>query len=320
MGFSNVLDSAKGLFHKTVWAAQKHAPEILLVSGIVSTVASVAFACRATVKAQPIVKCAKETLEIAKENLEAGKTGTGDEYTEQDYKADVRTIKVQAGIDIAKEFAVPIAFLGGSIVCQVCGWKTLRDRLAASAAAYAALMAKFNKYRSRNRDKIGIEAENEMYNGLSTTQTHETCPDGEPIEGHQLIIADDDDYTAVFDHRSTEWERDVDQNLTFLQQKQEYWTKILKIRNGRPVWLNEVKRDLDQFGLGIPQTQMGQICGWRYDESPDHVGDNRILFGIDQYIEWARKHASDETPCENTFVLNFNCDGNVLYAAGNKKA
>ena len=43
--------------------AQKHLPEILLVGGSVGIVASTVLACRATIKAQPILEEAKDNIE-----------------------------------------------------------------------------------------------------------------------------------------------------------------------------------------------------------------------------------------------------------------
>ena len=72
--------------------------------------------------------------------------------------------------------------------------------------------------------------------------------------------------------------------------------------------LNEVRRD-----LGLETTQKGQAVGWVWrPDDPNHIGDNEILFGIDPLIRAYRN--GEEMPDESAILLDFNVDGNILYA------
>ncbi|MBO7450714.1 MAG: hypothetical protein J6U54_10120 [Clostridiales bacterium] len=321
MNFKEVANSVKGFVSKMSWQIEKHKPEILLVTGIVSTVAGVVLACRATVKAQAVVEEHKNQLEVIEKSENTGVTVNADgetvEYTHDDAKKDRIANLARTGLRCGKLYLLSALLIGLSIFCQIKGYKTLSERLAMASAAYAALATKFKNYRKRVADKLGSDEEAVIYHDMKAVDVVRNGEDenGNPIESKETVfVADDDDYTALFTQYDKDgvlnpnWYPDSEQNLDWLRMEQDYWNKVLKCRKGKPVFLNEVRER-----LRVGRTQKAQAVGWVYKpDDPNHVGDNYIDFGLDRLIRAYRN--GDEMPDEASFVLDFNVDGNVLYA------
>ena len=138
---------------------------------------------------------------------------------------------------------------------------------------------------------------------------------GNPIEEKKTVmVADDDDYSAIFTRynpdgvENTKWNNDLERNLTWLKMEQAWLNNLLICRKGKPVTLNEVRER-----LGLPLTEKGQAVGWTYEpNNPNHKGDNYIDFGLDPLLRAYRN--GDEVPGEASLVLDFNVDGEILYA------
>lgn len=318
MKFNDIMTSVKGFVSSTSWKIEKHAPEILLAVGIVSTIGAVVTAVKATSKASVIIEDHQKQMEIIHKCDEVSKTGEGEEYTHDDCKKDTVGVYMRTGLKFVKLYGPTALLVGGSIVSQVCGYKVLSKRLAAASAAYAALATKFKDYRKRVADKFGINEERSIYHDMKAVDVQRNGEDenGNPIEGNveTVFVADDDDYTALFTQYDKNgvlnlaWEPDSEQNLTWLRMRQNYWNQVLKCRKGKPVMLNEIRED-----LGVGRTQKGQAVGWVYKpDDPKHVGDNFIDFGLDPIIRAYRN--GDEMPDDSSFILDFNVDGNVVWA------
>lgn len=319
----DILASVKGFVSSTSWKIQKHTPEILLTVGIVSTAAAIVTAVKAAPKAATIIEEHKQQMEVVHKCSDEGKsgdleTGTNVEYTAEDSKNDTVIVYVQTGVKLVKVFAPTAILFGVSIASQVCGYKVLSKRLAEASAAYALLATKFKNYRKRVADKLGVTEERTIYHDMKAQDVlrNDVDENGNPTMGdvETVYIADDDDYTGLFcqfDRNGVlnpNWYPNSEQNLTWLRMEQSYWNNVLKCRKGRPVTLNEVR---DRLGLG--KTQKGQAVGWVYDpDNQKHNGDNYIDFGLDPLIRAYRN--GDEIPDDNSFVLDFNVDGNILYA------
>ena len=139
MKLKNITESIKGFVSSTSWKIEKHAPEILLVAGVVSTVAAVVMAVKATPKAVAVIEEHKAQLEVIEKSEEAGKTVNEDgetvEYSHEDAKKDRRTTLGKTIIKCGKLYALSAFLLGMSIFCQIKGYKTLSRRLAEASMA-----------------------------------------------------------------------------------------------------------------------------------------------------------------------------------------
>ena len=323
---SKFMDNIKGFISSTSWKIQKHSPEICLAVGIVTTIAGVVVACRATIKAKEVIEDHKKQMEVIHNCEESGKThneqGEIVEYTHEDAKKDSFSTLIKTGIKIGKLYLLSLILIGLSIFCQIKGYKTLSERLAMASAAYAALAAKFKDYRARVRDKFGEDEEKAIYHNIRAKDIEmtKTDEDGNAVTEKQTVfIADDDDYTALWSQynedgvKNLNWSPSVDRNLFWLRSEQAYLNSQLQLRKGRPVTLNEVRSR-----LGLPLTMKGQAVGWTYEpNNPNHKGDNYIDFGLEKLYMAYRN--GEEMPGEASLILEFNCDGEILYAFNKHK-
>lgn len=106
-------------------------------------------------------------------------------------------------------------------------------------------------------------------------------------------------YARFFDESSEVWQKDPEHNLAYLKSTQDLMNERLRLRGY--LFLNEVYER-----LGLPKTKAGQVVGWVYDkENP--VGDNFVDFGL-----FDEKSKPFINGLENSVLLDFNVDGNVL--------
>ena len=108
-------------------------------------------------------------------------------------------------------------------------------------------------------------------------------------------------YARLFDELSPNWSVEPEYNLMFIRMQERYANDLLKQRGY--VFLNDI-HDM----LGLPRTKDGQIVGWIYDEK-NPTGDNKIEIKVNE----KREHVCIlGNGLENTMLLDFNVDGNIL--------
>lgn len=298
---SEVIKRVSGTFHKVSFHLQKHSPEILVVVGVVGTVASAVMACKATTKISEILDDSKETIDkihecVADETL-------AEDYSKEDSKKDLTIIYIQTGVKLAKLYAPAIILGAFSITSILASNNILRKRNVALAAAYATVDKGFKEYRSRVVERFGEEVDRELKYNIKAKQFEKTIIDenGKKKKVKEKVNVTDlnanSGYTRVFDESNPYWENTPDYNLSLLRAEQSHANNLLMARGY--LFLNEVHER-----LGFQPTKAGQIVGWVYN--PDTpVGDNYVDFGI---IESNRDLGDDYAPC---FLLDFNVDGNI---------
>ena len=300
-------------FNKAAFQVKKHSPEILVVTGVVGTVASAVIACKATTKVKDIVDDAKEQLDAihdAGEKLEAGETlmcKDGEEYTVEQNKKDLTIVYAQTGIKLVKLYA-PAVILGTlSITSILAGHNITRKRNVALAAAYTAVDTSFKEYRKRVVERFGEALDKELKYNIKAVEHEEVVvnEDGtETVVKNTIEVVDPtmySEYSRFFDDGCTGWTKDPEYNFMFLKDQERYANDLLKSKGHR--FLNEVY-DM----LGIPRTKAGQVVGWRYDEK-NPVGDNFVDFGIlDMRKPKCREFVNGY---ERSILLDFNVDGNI---------
>ena len=303
---SEILGKAASLCGKAGFALRKRSPEILVVVGIIGTVASTVLACKATTKANDILEKTKRDLDDihgCESDKDLNETG---EYTEDDARKDKNIVYVQTGIKFAKLYA-PAVILGAfSLSCMVGSNVILRKRSAALAAAYATIDAGFKEYRGRVIERFGEQVDKELRYNIKAKEISEQKEDGTE-ETTTENVADPNEYSMyarIFDETNPEFERDSDRNRFFLTLQQNCFNDKLKARGY--VFLNEV-----YDALGFEQTKAGQIVGWVYKpRDPSHKGDNYIDFGM---FDITREKARDFiNGYEQAIVLDFNVDGPII--------
>ena len=310
-------------FHKVGFQIKKHSPEIMLVTGVVGTVASAVMACKATTKVHDILEESKtkvnqvhevlenEDLRYEKVKQEDGALVRVEKYTEEDSKKDLAVIYLQTGIQFAKLYG-PAVLLGAvSITGILASHNIMRKRNVALAAAYTAVDKSFKGYRSRVIERFGEQLDKELRYNIKAKEVETIVTDEngeEKVVKETYITAEDSDpnfysdYARCFDNGCAGWTKDAEMNLFFLKRQQDWANERLKARGY--LFLNEVYES-----LGIPRSKAGQVVGWVYDtENPR--GDNYVDFGIyNIHNEQARDFVNGY---ERSIWLDFNVDGNIL--------
>lgn len=286
---------------KVIMKIKKHSPEILIVIGVVGTVASAVIACKATTKVNKIIDDAKDDIDNIHESIENGVTKAGETYVIEDSKKDLVIVYTQTGVKLAKLYA-PAVILGTlSITSILASNNILRKRNVALGAAYAAIDKSFKDYRSRVIERFGEKVDTELKYGIKAKKFEEVEVDSETGKEKKVkktvMVADPNlksDYAVYFDNRSRNYETNQDYNYMFLRAQQQFANDKLETRGH--LFLNEVLDDLD-----LPRTSAGQIVGWTKD-GPDGYVNFRIV-EVDRETEDGRH--------EPALLLDFNVEGNI---------
>lgn len=303
---TELMTTVSSSFNKMGFKLKKHSPEILVVAGVIGTVASAVMACKATTKVSGILEKTKEDIDsihdcVANESL-------AEEYTSEDAKKDLAIVYIQTGVKLTKLYAPAVALGVLSLGSILASNNILRQRNVALAAAYATVDKGFKEYRNRVVERFGEEVERELRHNIKAKKIEKIVvgEDGKEKKVKETVqVAGDpstySDYARFFDDGCTGWEKDSEYNLMFLRAQQQYAND--KLRADGRLFLNEVY-DM----LGIPRTKAGQVVGWVYNtENP--IGDNYIDFGIyDVHREKVRDFVNGY---ERTILLDFNVDGNI---------
>lgn len=306
---TEIITKASRLLNKTGLQIKKHSPEILMVAGVVGTVASTVLACKATTKVSKILEEKNKTIDIIHEGMEVGSIN-GKEYTQEDGKKDLTIEYAQTGLKLVKLYAPAVAIGALSITSIVAGHQILKKRNLALVAAYAVVDKGFKDYRKRVVERFGEELDKELRYNIKAKEIEEVVVDengNQAIEKKTVYSIDEDllnghsEYAKFFDEGCPDWQKDAEYNLMFLRRQQDYANEVLKSRGH--LFLNEVY-DM----LGIARTRTGQVVGWIYDEKNPN-GDNYVDFGIYDVTD-ERKRAF-VNGFERNILLDFNVDGTI---------
>lgn len=313
---TELVNSVTRTLHKAGFQLKKHSPEILVVAGVVGTVASAVMACKATTKLAGVVDEAKENIDMVHRGVEKGEVISivdGKEmivpYSEEDGKRDLAIHYAKTGVELVKLYGPSIALGALSIGCIVTSHRIMTKRNVALAAAYATVDRGFKEYRGRVVERFGKELDRELRYNIKAKEVEEHVVDeqtGEVTTIKRTVEVSDPNmrstYARFFDNGCKGWQKDAELNLYFLRCQQNQANDKLKADGY--LFLNDVYEM-----LGIPKTKAGFVVGWIYNEK-NPVGDNFVDFGIyDTHNEKARDFVNGY---ERTILLDFNVDGNIL--------
>ena len=282
---------------------RKHAPDILVASGIVSIGGGVVMACKATVKAETVLADRHEKLDAVKQ-VEADQTVDEAVYSEEDAAKDVQIINTQAAISIVKLYLPAGGLLMLGILNILAAHNLQKNRLMALAAGYNGLLTSFVEYRNRVVEDQGLDKDLEYLHGVTEAEVVEVKTvrgkeKEEIVPAEVLDKANLSIYARVFDDSNMEWTKDQTYNLHFLKSQQNMANQILKDRGY--IFLNEVYQM-----LGFEPVPFGQLVGWMNGIG----GDGFVDFGI--YDERNREARDFVNGREKAIWLDFNVDG-VIY-------
>lgn len=286
MIFSKALQFGKGAAGTGLLIAKKHAPELMIGTGILGFGATIYETVKATNKTNDIL----EEKEAVVTTIEAMREECNDhEYTDNSYRRDLQEANRRAKWGIVRAWA-PVATLGGASVISILGgYKILNGRYVATAAAYKVLENGFERYRGNVIEKFGKDTDWQM---LHDIKAEELMKAREEQGRNKDIDADNkrrkvakkrkqtayaDIYNNIFDEYSDRWQRywNAEQVLHYLKTKQNELNDMLRIR--KHVFVNEVND-----ALGFERTPEGQVTGWILTRGNPN---SHISLGIDEMPE-----------------------------------
>lgn len=282
-------------------------PEIFVGVGIGCMVAGTIFACKATLKADEVLKEKDNDVEKINRLKEAADDESNtkiskSDYSDENYRKDIFIAYAKMGRGFIKLYAPAIMFGALGVASILYGHDILTKRNVAIAAAYETVREGYSEYRKRVIDELGEDADKRFKYGIKKKdiEIEEEQEDGTVKKKNKKnadVVEGYSKNAKFFDAGSQYWCKSPEYNLLFLRERQEYANNILQSRGH--LFLNEVY-DM----LGIPRTEEGQVEGW------DKDGVGFVDFGIyDLYREAKRDFVNGY---ENVILLDFNVDGNIL--------
>lgn len=297
------MDIKKTLM-KTSLKLKKHSPEILIVAGVIGTVASTVMACKATTKLGEIMDNAKDDIEAVHEAVEHPED-LPQKYTAEDGKKDLTIVYTRTALRVAKLYLPAVALGALSLTAIIKSHDILKKRNVALAAAYTAADKGFKEYRNRVVERFGNDIDKELrYNVKAKEFEHKVVNDDGTeetvVETVNVASIDDvSDFAKYFNKDCAGWSDNAEKNLFFLKRQQDFANELLEA-NGY-LFLNEVY-DM----LGVPRSKAGQVVGWVYDKNVIA----KVDFGI--YTINREENQQFVNGLEKNVLLDFNVDGNIL--------
>lgn len=302
---TDIMNNLTRTFHKVGWQIKKHSPEILLVTGVVGTVASTVLACKATTKASEVLENAKrkiETIHAVAEDPDYAK-----DYTPEDKKKDLTIAYTQTALDFVKLYGPSVLLGAASITCILASHNIIRKRNAALSAAYAAVDSSFKEYKGRVIERFGEELDRELTYNIKAKEIEEVVVNEDGTESTVKRTVDVvegpvlSEYAVCFDETCLNWSRNAEDNKFFLMQVQAMLND--RLRTQHIVTLNELRE-----AIGLPLTPKGAIIGWVYDKD-NQFGDNYIDLGV--FNMRCKENREFVNGFEKSVWLDPNVDGEI---------
>ena len=302
-------------FKKAQLTVRKHSPEILMVAGVIGTVAGAVMAVKETLELEDVLdECKQEKMELEEQYAMC------EEYSEDALKKDQVKLTIKQAAKIVKLYAPSVIMEVTSIGVIFASNDIMRKRNASMAAAYATLNSMYKRYRQNVIESYGEEVDKDMRFGVKHEKVTEIDEDGNKVKIDARIVDLDNtafaisDYSRFFQSGCKGFDASSGRyNLLYLKGIQAMFNNKL-IADGY-VMLNDVYRE-----LGFDTIPEGWSIGWVYDEE-NPIGDNYIDFGL---YEARNKNQRAVNDWEPVILMDFNVDGNLyedpkLYSLLKKK-
>src|SRR4051812_19875973 len=286
---------------------KKHAPTILLGTGIVSMVGSTVLACRATLKVEDVlneIETDKQKTVRAKEFVEANETHSDItiSYTDSEMRKDLSIIYTRGAVKIVRLYAPAVVLGGIGVICLTKSHQILQERNVALTAAYIAVDKAFQSYRERVIDRYGEETDRDLrYESEEVDVIDDET--GKLVTMTKVVEGDHGMYARWFDEENVNWSAPPmgEYNWVFLRGQQNWANDMLRSRGH--LFLNEV-----YSMLGMAHTTAGAVVGWVYDRNNER-GDNYADFGCwDPVTAQPLQFFNGR---EGAILLDFNVDGPI---------
>lgn len=287
MKFFSISSISRGI-NNLGFKAKEHSPELLLIAGGVSFIATIVSVYKARPKFEKVLEehnanleKAKETYEAAQKQVEEGKAEVA-VYSKADYDRDRMHYYMHLAVDATKVFGSSLIFGASTIGCVGGAFGILNARLIGVSAALASEV-KTRELLERNIvSDYGKEALDKLKEPRPATIVEETVNE-ETGETETTVKYDTtktdgmSPYARFFDSSCADWDSDAENNRIFLWTKQNIYNHMLQSRGY--LFLNEVYID-----LGYKPTKSGAVNGWKYYDDPEEArlngSDNFVDLGV----------------------------------------
>ena len=287
--FNNITRAAKAYAGTGVVLAKKHAPELMVASGIAGFVVTIIETVKATNKTNDILEIRERDLHdtvIVDDGSGAMDSVYGERPLSEEEK---RLIKRDARVALFKTWFPVVTTAGLSVILILKGYKIINGRYVATVAAYKTLEASYERYRENVVNEFGKDTDWRMANSISQERLEgirqERLANDQIAEENKGKKKKDqkpyhrkyaEDCNYIFDENSVNWKRwwTPRQFLDYIAQKLHECQDKFNIQGY--LFVNDV---LEIFGM--PKTAEGQVLGWvkrrgkttiisvGYDEMPD---------------------------------------------------
>lgn len=298
----SVMKSTTG---RTGLVLKKYSPEITLTLGIVSFVATVVTASRASMKLYDVLE--EDRRELI--NIDAYvEVNPDSEYVQnEDHKRDKLIVYSRLTVKTLKLYAPSIALGTVSIALILTSRNIMHKRYLAAVCAYNSVTEAFEAYRRRVVDEYGENLDKHFRYGTVYDEVSETVTDENGKKHKEKSIVESVDTSnvegltgaVIFDETNPNWDSNNGFNRSFLFAQQEHFTNILNSRGH--IFLNEVYR-----GLGFPHTAEGALLGWI---KPEDGREGFVDFGLYNATEGSKSFIDGR---DNVVLLDFNVDGVIF--------
>lgn len=312
--FTNIARAARTYAGTGVVLAKKHAPEIMVASGVAGFIVTIVETVKATNKTNDIL----ETREIELNERGATYDKLGLEYTEEMYDADTKDIKHKARVALFKTWFPVVTTAGMSVILILKGYKIINGRYVATVAAYKTLEASYERYRENVVNEFGKDTDWRMANSISPERL-------EGIKQERMAndkIAEENKGKKKKDQKPYQRRYENDRGYLFDEDSSIYWkrwwtpTQFLDYIQQKTRELQDqfntdgflfVNDVLDKFGM--KKTSEGQVVGWIKRRGKTTV----ISVGFDEMPDdEIRRIKAIPNNSDLRFWLNMNPDG-IIY-------
>lgn len=266
--FSNVSSLFKGAVSTCTFFARKHAPEIMISTGLAGFGLTIVETVKATNKTNDILECRDRDLH---DTVVTYDSADGPDLTERELTDEEKAIiKRDARIGLIKTWAPVATTALASTALIIGGYRVINGRYVATALAYKTLEAGYERYRSNVVKEFGKDTDWRMANNLSqeefekikaerrdNQQIAEDNQNKKKKDRKPYKKACEQERKYLFDEYSRYWKRwwTPDQFLQYIRSKTNQLQDKFELQGY--LFVNDV---LDAFGM--EKTSEGQVVGW----------------------------------------------------------
>ena len=305
---NNLGNSLKVTAIKAGAKISKRSPEILMVAGGITFVATVVVACKQTLKCEDIL----DKHERAMNDIQACQEMADEDpekvqYSDQDAKKDKFIAYVHTVAGFAKVYAPAVALGAISITCFGCSFNIMKKRNLALTAAYTAIDSAFKEYRKRVVDELGEESDQHFRYGFQKVKKGLIA--GKDADGNDISVKGENLDTVPWDEENKSGDG-VLNNATFVfapETSKYYFPDEVHNDASISAAKNNLQIDFDNQkflflndaldALGLQKVPYGQLVGWLKG-----MGDPYIDFRTRKLY---RKASSDRN--RNPLGLEYEC-------------